>query len=62
MPTATVFIALLEDGRPVGSQGRVQAQNVMVQEWVDGKTVRITSYTEIDEARAAAERLAQGRG
>jgi hypothetical protein len=46
----------------VGSQGRVQAQNVMVQEWVDGKTVRITSYTDIDEARAAAERLAQGRG
>ena len=26
-----VFIALLEDGRPVGSQERVQAQNVMVQ-------------------------------
>jgi ketosteroid isomerase-like protein len=56
-----VFIALLEDGRPVGSEGRVQAQNVMVREWVDGKTVRITSYTDIDEARAAAERLAEER-
>jgi ketosteroid isomerase-like protein len=57
-----VFIALLEDGRPVGSEGRVQAQNVMVHEWVDGKTVRITSYADIDKARAAAERLAEERG
>jgi ketosteroid isomerase-like protein len=49
-------------GRPVGSEGRVQAQNVMVQEWADGKTVRTTSYTDIDEARAADAHLAQERG
>jgi hypothetical protein len=30
--------------------------------WEDGKIVRMTNYTDIDEARAAAERLAQGRG
>jgi ketosteroid isomerase-like protein len=56
-----VFIAVLEDGRPVGSEGRVQARNAQVQEWVDGKTVRITSYANIDKARVAAERLAQER-
>lgn len=30
--------------------------------WEDGKIARITHYTDIDEARAAAERLAQERG
>jgi hypothetical protein len=30
--------------------------------WEDGKIARITNYTGIDEARAAAERLAQERG
>jgi hypothetical protein len=29
---------------------------------VDGLVERLTSYTEIDEARAAAERLAEQRG
>jgi len=28
----------------------------------DGKIARITNYTDIDEARAAAERLAEERG
>ncbi len=56
-----VLIVLLEDGRPVGSQGRVQAQNVMVHELVDSKTVRIASHADIDEAGAAAERIAQER-
>jgi ketosteroid isomerase-like protein len=57
-----VFVAVLEDGPPVGSMGRVQARNAQVNEWVDGKWVRITSYANIDRARAAAERLAQERG
>jgi len=30
--------------------------------WVDGKVVRQMSYPDIDEARAAAERLAQEQG
>jgi hypothetical protein len=33
-----------------------------VAEWADGLTTRVTVYTDIDEARAAAERLAQERG
>jgi len=40
----------------------VQARHLQVFEWVQGEIVRITGYTEIDEARAAAERLAQERG
>jgi hypothetical protein len=30
--------------------------------WVQGVIVRETNYTNIDEARAAAERLAEERG
>jgi ketosteroid isomerase-like protein len=56
-----VFVALMEDGRPVGSTGRVRARNAQVFEWVDGKIVRITAYQDIDEARTAAERLAKSR-
>jgi hypothetical protein len=29
--------------------------------WEDGKIVRMTNYRDIDEARAAAERLAEER-
>jgi len=32
-----------------------------VWEWVQGKIVRITSYLDIDKARAAAERAAESR-
>jgi ketosteroid isomerase-like protein len=54
-----VFVALWEDGRPVGSSGRVHARAGYVYEWVLGKVVRVTTYGDIDEARAAAERLAE---
>jgi hypothetical protein len=30
--------------------------------WIDGKISRFTVYPDIDEARAAAERLAESRG
>jgi ketosteroid isomerase-like protein len=57
-----VFVALGEDGRPTGSSARVQARAGWVYEWARGKIVRITTYMDIDEARAAAERLAEERG
>ena len=41
------FALLLQQGRPSGSRGLAE---------------RSTQYTDIDEARAAAERLAQERG
>jgi ketosteroid isomerase-like protein len=53
---------LVQKGRPVRSSGEVQLRYGTVSVWEDGKIARITNYTDIDEARAAAERLAQERG
>lgn len=57
-----VFVAISEDGRPVGSAGRVDARNAGVFGWVDGKVIRITAFGDIDKARAAAKHLAESRG
>jgi ketosteroid isomerase-like protein len=46
----------------VGSTAPIQAREAQVTEWSDGLVVRITVYIDLDEARAAAERLAQERG
>ena len=45
---------LLELARRIG-----EATGKRDLEWEDGKIARITNYTDVDEARAAAERLAQ---
>ena len=53
------FVALLQKGRPVGSTAVVQLR----QGWVmvlDGMVARVTADA-LEEARAAAERLAQER-
>jgi ketosteroid isomerase-like protein len=55
-------VAIWEDGCPRGSDGRVQARHLQVFEWVQGEILRISGYADIDEARAAAERLAKERG
>jgi ketosteroid isomerase-like protein len=52
------FAVLTLKGRPADSGGEVQLRYAAVTEWVDGVVVRDTNYTDIDEARAAAERLA----
>jgi len=49
-------------GHPVGSSGRVRLDYASVTEWADGLIARVTHYTDSDEARAAAERLAASRG
>jgi ketosteroid isomerase-like protein len=56
-----VLASVREDGRLVGSDGHVQQRRVGVFVWVQGIIERQTTYTDIDEARAAAERLAQER-
>jgi ketosteroid isomerase-like protein len=56
------FRVLIQKGRPVGSSGEVQLRYAAVSMWKDGKIVRMTNYNDIDEARAAAERLALERG
>jgi ketosteroid isomerase-like protein len=49
-------------GRPVGSSGYVEVRYASVIEWTDGLIVRVTHYPNSNEARAAAERLAESRG
>jgi len=48
--------------RFVGSTGDTQLRQAWVQVWVGAMMVRQMSYLDPDEARAAAERLAQERG
>ena len=57
-----VFVAYQEDGRPVGSDGRVERRQAHVTVWAAGVIERATVYTDVDEAHAAAERLAEERG
>ena len=59
---AVTLGVLVQNGRPVGSSGEVELRYAAVNEWEDGKIARITNYTDIDEARTAAQRLAQERG
>jgi ketosteroid isomerase-like protein len=56
------FSVAHQQGRPLGSSGHVQMRFASVGLSADGAVVRLTLYTDIDEARAAAERLAQERG
>jgi ketosteroid isomerase-like protein len=59
--SAVTFGVLIQKGRPVGSSGEVELRFGTVNVWEDGKIARITNYTDIDEARATAERLAEER-
>ena len=56
-----VFAPVREEGRPTASGGHVEQQRGWVTLWVEGNITRIVIYLEIDEARAAAERLAEER-
>jgi ketosteroid isomerase-like protein len=57
-----VMSFIRQNARPVGSTGHVQTRTAFTSEWEDGKIARVTVYYDIDEAGAAAERLAQERG
>jgi ketosteroid isomerase-like protein len=57
-----VLSSIREDGRLVGSDGHVEQRRVGVVVWVRGVIERSTTYADIDEARAAAERLSEERG
>ena len=56
-----VFAVVIQDGRPVGGDGRVRQREGWVYLWVGGSIARLT-VLEVDQARAAAERLAEQRG
>ncbi|HEY4426808.1 MAG TPA: nuclear transport factor 2 family protein [Solirubrobacteraceae bacterium] len=57
-----VLAVVYQEGRPLGVGGQVHQREGWVICWsADGLLVRLTTHTDIDEARAAAERLAESR-
>ena len=56
-----VFAVVIQDGRLVGSAGRIRQREGWVYLCVGGSIARLTT-SDVDEARAAAERLAAGTG
>jgi hypothetical protein len=53
---------VVQTGRPVGSTGEVQVRSAGVSIWTDGLVERVRNYADIDQGRAAPERLAAERG
>jgi ketosteroid isomerase-like protein len=56
-----VFAVVSQDGRPVGGDGHIRQREGWVYLCVGGSIARLTT-SEVDQARAAAERLAQEPG
>ena len=57
-----VFAVSRLGARPLGSQGKVQERWGFTITWAAEMIVRVVGSTDIDEARAGAERLAEERG
>ena len=55
------FGVVAQHARPTGSSAAVEVRFASVLTWADGLIERATFYSDIDEARAAAERLAAER-
>jgi hypothetical protein len=62
--SGVVFSIIRQTVRPVGTTGYIRERDGLVWLWGDGLCVSVTVYPEaqIDEARAAAERLAERSG
>lgn len=58
-----VFAITRQNGRPAGSTGGEKVREVWTYTflWIDGMVMRVAGYPDIDEGRAAAEKLAQAR-
>jgi hypothetical protein len=58
------FVTMSESARPRGgdADARIHSVYAFVVEWTDGKISRLAAYPDIDEGRAAAERLDESRG
>jgi ketosteroid isomerase-like protein len=56
------FVILEMRGRPPGSTGWVEQRYANIGIWANGLVERTTNTFDIDEARAAAERLVESRG
>jgi ketosteroid isomerase-like protein len=57
-----VFAVWHGEGRLPGDTGVFKAGGAYIFEWLDGMITRVIAWQDIDEARAAAERLAEERG
>ena len=57
-----MFTVISQHGRLPNTTAWVQEAFPLVSIWADGLIQHTASYTDIDKARAAAERLAQERG
>jgi hypothetical protein len=55
------YAVLCQRGCPVGSSGEVRFRFGSVGLWVDGLSAQVTNYADLDQARAAGERLAKER-
>ena len=55
-----VFAVVIQDGRLVSGDGRLRQREGWVYLWMGGSIARLTT-SEVDHARAAAERLAEQR-
>jgi hypothetical protein len=55
------FTTIFHRARPVGTSGFVQLRFASVARWEQSLIQRQTEHLDIDEARAAAERLADER-
>jgi len=60
--SGVTFGVLVQRGRPHGSDSLVESRLGVVATWRDGRIARARMYKELDQARAAAERLAEERG
>jgi ketosteroid isomerase-like protein len=56
-----VFAVVIQEGRPAGGDGRFRQREGWVYLCVGGSIARLTT-SEVDQGRAAAERLAKERG
>jgi ketosteroid isomerase-like protein len=57
-----VYAVYRSEGRPAGSTGVVTERTALIYEWMDGVIVRVMVRADMNDARAAAERLAEERG
>lgn len=60
--SGVVFSRFVQRGRPLGSTASIEFHFATFSIWDGGLILENAGYTDIDEARAAAERLAAERG
>jgi ketosteroid isomerase-like protein len=56
-----LFATVCQTGRLIGTEGDLEMRDAWVCRWEKGLIVEVTVYLDPDEARAAAERLAEER-